>query len=128
MFGQKLELMIEESAELSSSPGNFESRIKNGRVHLPTSVYSLFTQIDLYTVEQIIAFYLSYPLDLQDFTINHLGWNIEQAKMAYETFFNLVEPHIDQNAFETKEPLVYLLNALPPNADYEGKTPQQLEN
>jgi len=104
MTDKKLELMVEESRELSCSPGNFGGKLEEGKLLLPQNVYKLFD--DLHATRDagiLIATYQHFSV-YKRMLAEHLGWKEEEVQKAYESLVDLVRDHVPERYLNWNPP------------------------
>ena len=127
MTEKKLELWVEESAELSSSPGDFGGKVQDGKLLLPQNVYKLFDDLRAtHDAGSLIATYQHFP-SYKKVLAEHLGWKEEEVQKAYENLVDLVRDHVPERYLNWSPPK-RAYGAMPPDPSYIGKTPRQLKN
>ena len=102
MTKEKLELMVEGSAELKCSPGDFSGKVEGGRLLLPQDVYKFFD--DLHATRDtgiLIATYQHFSV-YKRMLAEHLGWKEEEVQKAYENLVDLVRDHVPERYLNWK--------------------------
>lgn len=124
MTEKKLELMVEESAELASLPGNFGGKVEDGKLLLPQNIYQFFYKAQATRDAGIlIATYQHFP-SYKKLLAEHLGWDEQKVQEAYENLVELVRDYVPERYLNWNPPKrVY--GVMPPNQNYIGKTPEQ---
>lgn len=109
--------MVEESAELNSSPGNFGGKIQGGKLLLPNDVYTFFDEAQATDDAGIlIATHQHFP-SYKNLLAKHLGWKEEEVQKAYENLVDLVRDHVPER----------YLNWKPPQYEMGARNPTELK-
>ena len=114
MTEKKLELRVEESAELSSTPGDFGGKIEGNKLLLPQKVYTFFVKAQATRNAGIlIAAYQHFSSIYPRLLAAHLGWKKEDVQKAYEGLVDLVRDHVPERYLNLK-PHQYAMGARDP--------------
>jgi len=133
MTEKKLELMVKESAELNSSPGNFgEVANEIERVlYLPSQTYKAFEEAlggrgNIRDTNILLSCIVSSPTSFKEIQ-KGLGWTEEEFKTAEEKLMNTLRKYVPEEYFNWNPPK-RAYGAMLPDPSFIGKTAQQLEN
>jgi|SRR3989338_2233206 len=125
MSEKKLELLIEESADLTSSPGDFGGKVESGKLLLPREIYNFFDGLGgTHDAGILIATYQHFPSQ-RKVLAEQLGWKEEEVQKAYENLVELVQDYVPESYLNWK-PRQYGMGARMPD-EFIGKTPEEIE-